>query len=111
MSALVTSNCDLSDELNRTQARYELNRALGQADTQGLAAWARKWGEASLAVADCVENFGLSFRGGVQLQQITSDLLKAHSNLTGGTPDTQEALKAVASAHETTIALALELES
>lgn len=52
MSPLISSNCDLSDAQNRTQARHELNRALDQGDAQGLAAWAQKWGEAALEVAD-----------------------------------------------------------
>ncbi|WP_312126528.1 hypothetical protein [Brevundimonas sp.] len=48
MGAVVTTNRDLSDEGNRIQARYELNRALDCNDIQQLAEWARNWGEGAL---------------------------------------------------------------
>lgn len=49
MGAIILSKRDLSDDLNRTQARYELNRAIDTNDTQALADWAKNWGEAALA--------------------------------------------------------------
>lgn len=52
MPALVTSNRDLSDQGNRTQARYELNRALDRNDARLLADWARDWGEVALGMSD-----------------------------------------------------------
>lgn len=52
MGAIILSSRDLSDELNRTQARYELNRAIDSNDPYALADWAKNWGEAALEAAD-----------------------------------------------------------
>lgn len=48
MGALILSKRDLSDDLNRVQARYELNRAIDTNDTQALADWTKNWGESAL---------------------------------------------------------------
>ncbi|WP_312814401.1 hypothetical protein [Brevundimonas sp.] len=52
MGTLILSKRDLSDHLNRAQARYELNRAIDTNNTQALTDWAKNWGEAALHEAD-----------------------------------------------------------
>jgi len=46
---MILTRQDLSDEENLTEARWELQRAT---DDAAMAAWARKWGESSLAAMD-----------------------------------------------------------
>lgn len=55
MGSVITTMRDLSDEANRTQARYELNRAVDLGDQAQQAAWSLNWGEAALDRAENAE--------------------------------------------------------
>lgn len=58
MGSVITSMRDLADEANRTQARYELNRAVDLGDQAQQAAWALNWGEAAMQAADTAGDYG-----------------------------------------------------
>lgn len=64
MPPLLTSETDLSDPLNIVQARHELRRALDSGDDAPLARWARRWGEAAMAIAETAEDMADLLEGG-----------------------------------------------
>lgn len=58
MAPVIPSMCDLGQQANRTQARYELNRAVDLGDQAQQAAWTLKWGEAAMQAAGDAGDFG-----------------------------------------------------
>ena len=79
MGAIILSKRDLSDELNRTQARYELNRATDNKDTQALADWAKNWGVAALDQA----NTGAAFKTPDEVTILCSQTSRRAERLVG----------------------------
>ena len=57
MGSVITSMRDLGQEANRTQARYELNRAVDLGDQAQQAAWTLNWGEAAMQIADAAGDY------------------------------------------------------
>lgn len=111
MGAIILSKRDLSDDLNRTQARYELNRAIDTNDTQALADWAKNWGEAALEASQNAEPHGSSFLACVQVQGLAATLLSLQQALCAKRPKIADCRKLVTDAQAISRALAAELES
>ena len=57
MGSVILSMRDLGQEANRTQARYELNRAVDLGDQAQQAAWTLNWGEAAMQIADAAGDY------------------------------------------------------
>lgn len=111
MGAIILSNRDLSDELNRTQARYELNRAIDNNDPYALADWAKNWGEAALEAAKDVEPTGLHFAACVRVQGLAANLLSMQQTLSAKRVNNTKMRALISDAQQTVRALALELEN